>query len=145
MFIILGGVQVNALTFGETVIFAAQGPQNRNVDHRLQKFLAIVIITFICQLQAFSRSINVRISNALALFKVMLLLFVTVSGWVALGNTRTPSAAEYTTPYGRENLSDVFGTSKASLYGYSLALLNVMRAFLGYENANFVSEILPKS
>ena len=138
LFVLFGGVHVNAMTFAREVILAGS-PVGAAVDPTLQKFFAIVIVTFICQLQAFSRYINVYFSNALALFKVLLLGFISVAGWVALAGKRTPSAASIRSSYGKGSLANLFVGDSGSPYGYSLALLNIMRAFLGYENANFVS------
>ena len=139
MFILINGLQVNALTFGKEVILAGSASDTVPINQNLQKFFAIVIITLICQLQAYSRSIYIRISNALALFKVCVLTFIVLCGFVVLGGTRRPSDAPIETPYGIANFSDDFALQTRNLSEYSLALLNVMRAFLGYENANFVS------
>lgn len=79
----------------------------------------------------------------LALIKVSGLVFVAVCGWVALGGGRVNSVNDIHTPYGKEDLTNIFATRTDNLFHYSLALLNVMRAFLGYENANFVC--IPRS
>ena len=137
MVILVGGVQANALTFGREVILAgsdATAPVNTN----LQKLFAILIVTFVCQLQAYSRSIYIRVSNVLAIIKVSSLVFVSICGFIALGGVRRHSTAFINTSYGTVNLTHIFATRAESPYAYSLALLNVMRAFLGYENANLV-------
>ena len=137
MFVLVGGVQANALTFGREVILAgadATAPVNTN----LQKLFAILIVTFVCQLQAYSRSIYIRVSNVLAIVKVSSLIFVSICGLIALAGVRRHSTAFINTSYGTVNLTHIFGTRAESPYAYSLALLNVMRAFLGYENANLV-------
>ena len=139
MFILVGGVQANALTFGKEVILA--GSETRAgtaVDTKLQKFFAIIIVTFVCQLQAFSRSIYIRMSNLLALFKISSLVVISICGILALFGVRRENGSTIGTPYGRINLENGFSGRSTSLYQYSLALLNVMRAFLGYENANLV-------
>lgn len=46
------------------------------------------------------------------------------------------------TPYGMENLRSDFALRTGDPYLYSYALLNIMRAFLGYENANFVRHLV---
>ena len=139
MFILVGGVQANALTFGKEVILAgSETGAGTAVDPKLQKFFAVIIVTFVCQLQAFSRSIYIRMSNILALFKVSSLVVISVCGVVALCGVRREDESIIGTPYGRINLEHAFSGPSTSLYQYSLALLNVMRAFLGYENANLV-------
>ena len=139
LFVLLGGVQANALAFGKQVILASS-PRATSVDPRLQKLLAVLIITFVCQLQAFSRTTNVRVNNLLAAFKLLLLAFIAVAGFLAIGGVRAPAAEAVGSEYSKENLTDVFARTGRNWYGYSLALLNIVRAFLGYENANFVSD-----
>ena len=139
MFVLIGGVQANALTFGREVIIAGSGAHpGASVDPRLQKFFAVIVVTFVCQLQAYSRSIYVRLSNVLAISKISSLAIISICGLVALGGIRNSKNSFTETPYGKANLDDAFKMPSHSLYLYSLALLNVMRAFLGYENANLV-------
>ena len=137
MFVLIGGVQANALTFGREVIIAGSGGTTP-VDPKLQKFFAVIIVTFVCQLQAYSRSIYIRLSNALALFKISSLILISICGLLALGGIRRNNASTINTSYGIANLENAFENRSSSLYQYSLALLNVLRAFLGYENANLV-------
>jgi amino acid transporter len=138
MFILINGVQGNALQFGKEVLIAAS-PKDVKVNQSLQKLSAVIIITLVCQLQAYSRAIYIRISNTLAVFKVTSLLFIVMCGIVALRNGRVPEAKdEFSTPYGKEDLVNAFASASNNPYQYGIALLNVMRAFLGYENANFV-------
>ena len=143
MFVLIGGVQANALTFGREVIIAGMGAHpGTPVDPRLQKFFAVCVVTFVCQLQAYSRSIYIRLSNVLALSKVSSLLVISICGFVALGGIRRNNSSTFGTPFGKANLDNAFNTHTNSLYLYSLALLNIMRAFLGYENANLVCNSL---
>ena len=137
MFILINGVQANALQFGKEVIIASS-PSGVTVNGNLEKLFAVLIITYVCQLQAYSRIIYIRISNVLAALKVFSLLFIAVCGLVALGNSRVKANDEIPTPYGREDLTNTFSSASRNPYQYGLALLSVMRAFLGYENANFV-------
>lgn len=144
MFVFLSGSQVTALQFGESVIIASTD-QGTTVDPRLQKFIAIVITGVICLLQTYSRSIIIRLNDAIAIYKFLLLSLVTVLGWCAIGNLRTTSAKSFTTPYGKENLQDFFHGTTKSVYDIGIALLVIQRAFLGYENANFVNSTLIQS
>jgi hypothetical protein len=137
MFILINGVQGNALQFGKEIIVAGSY-EDTTINQNLQKLFAVIIITLVCQLQAYSRAIYIRISNSLAVFKVTSLLFISLCGVAALTNARVQASEEVSTPYGRENLANAFESMSNDPYQYGLALLNVMRAFLGYENANFV-------
>ena len=141
MVVLIGGVQANALTFGREVILVGADPTSP-VNTNLQKLFAVIIVTFVCQLQAYSRTIYIRVSNLLAIFKISSLIFVSICGLLALGGIRRHSIASINTSYGTENLSHIFATRAESPYAYSLALLNVMRAFLGYENANLVDQYI---
>jgi L-asparagine transporter-like permease len=141
MFVLINGVQTNALLFGKEVIVAGS-PSNAPINHNLQKFLAVVITTFVCQLQAYSRFLYVRIGNTLAMLKVAALLFIAICGLAALGKAGGAGAHELHTAYGKANLNDAFASRSSNPYQYSIALLNVMRAFLGYENANFVRTLI---
>lgn len=137
-FVIINGLQANALQFGQYAILAS-APHLTSVNHELQKFLAIVVITFVCQLNSYSRSLYINVANMLALVKILSLAFISVSGLIALGGVRTDvSRTQFPTPVGKQNLSFDFNSRTDNPYEYALALLCVMRAFLGYENANFV-------
>lgn len=140
MFIVLSGSQANALTFGKAVIIAAT-PEGTHIDTRLQKFFAILIIGVVCQLQAFSRVNYVRFNNLFAVYKITLLTFLTILGWCVLAGKRTTAAKALPGPYGLENLRSDFGRTIFTPYNFALALLSIMRVFLGYENANFVSVV----
>jgi amino acid transporter len=137
MFVLINGVQGNALQFGREVIVAGSSP-TADVNTKLQKFFAVVIIMFVCQIQAYSRLIYVRICNTLAVLKLSALLFIGICGIIALAGVRKHVNGEATTPYGVEDLQMDFRLRSRNVYQYSLALLSIMRAFLGYENANFV-------
>jgi hypothetical protein len=142
MFILLNGVQSNALQMSKEIIIA-NSPKDANISDKLEKFFAIMIITFVCQLLAYSRSIYIRIGNILALLKVLSLVFISLYGVAALAKARVRGGNEIPTPYGTTDFSNAFASASKSPYQYGLALLSVVRAFQGYENANFVSFFPP--
>jgi amino acid transporter len=137
MYIGLSGSHANALTFGQSVLQAAT-PEGTPIDQRLQRLFAILLVAVICQLQAFSRINYVRFSNVFAIYKITFLSIITVCGYCALGNRRADAATVINTPYGIDNLEDGFEGTTSQPYPIALALLIVMRAYHGYENANFV-------
>jgi amino acid transporter len=135
----MAGSQGNALTFGSSVILASTKPGTK-IDSRLRKVFAILIVGLVCLLQAYSRSVVVRLNNFIAIYKILLLSVFTVAGLCALGGYRTAAAArDFPTPYGLVNLQHAFAETSHHPYGYGLALLVIQRAFNGYENANYVS------
>lgn len=72
------------------------------------------------------------------MFKVAVLCFIIIVGLVSLSHTRAHGANTINTPYGIINLQSDLSSRTQDPYQYSMAMLNIMRAFLGYENANFV-------
>jgi L-asparagine transporter-like permease len=140
MFVLVNGVQANALQFGLQVILASSYGREKSNNEQLDKFLAIVIITFVCQLHSYSRSIYINIANVLAIIKASSLAFISICGFLALGGFRMSSGQEhFSAKYGMQNLKLDFDSKSNNLFEYALALLSVIRAFQGYENANFVS------
>src|ERR1700761_5651928 len=93
MFIILGGAQFNALIFGYAVLRIVT-PSSIHRDHRLQKFIGIVLASAVCVLQSYSRINYVRFSALFAIYKLLLLTFITIIGWLALANVRSQAAAQ---------------------------------------------------
>jgi hypothetical protein len=138
MYVLLSGSQANALIFGQSVLQAST-PEGTAVDHRLEKLFAILLVGIICQLQALSRLNYIRFSNVFAVYKLFFLSLVTILGWCALRQQRAPSAAQNDDPYGIANLSDSFAGTTKQPYAIALAMLDIMRVYSGYENANFVS------
>lgn len=122
-----------------SIVIYANTSTHESINTNLQKFFAIIIVTFVCQLQAFSRSIYVKISNFIAVFKITVLCLIVIAGLAAIGGARRHPADMIQTPYGRANLKSDIASRTTNPFQYSLAMLNIMRAFLGYENANYVS------
>lgn len=78
-------------------------------------------------------------NNLLALYKLVLLTFVVVSGFAALGGARVGGSRAGDT-YGTENFKNSFKTNgdTRSPRDYAGAMLSVLYAFQGWENANYV-------
>jgi amino acid transporter len=147
MFVLLSGSHANALVFGSAVLTAST-PAGTSVDFRLQKFFAILIVAAVCLFQSFSRLNYVRFSNIFAIYKITLLTIITILGWRALGtkyrSESTPHPSE--DGYGLSNFNGSFDDITKSPYAISIALLDILRVYAGYENANFVwSPILKAS
>lgn len=110
---------------------------NPNPDYRLQQFVALVCITFICLIHLFSRRMGIYVNNTLALYKVALLVFVVVTGFVCLGGGGGKHLKE-DDPYGIKNLEHSFRGSERSPHDYASAMLHVLYSYQGWENANYV-------
>ncbi|CAZ86234.1 unnamed protein product [Tuber melanosporum] len=133
-FVLLGNTAANTIAFAKHMLVAFNDKEPVP-DYRLQKFVALVCITFICLIHLFSRKMGIFINNALAVYKVALLLFVVISGFVCLGGG---GGGDHKGPYGAENLKDAFEGSSGSPYHYASAMLGVLYSYQGWENANYV-------
>lgn len=134
-FVLLGNTAANTIAFAKGMLMAFD-PDNEKPDYRLQRFVALVCITFICLIHLFSRKMGIFMNNALAAYKVGLLLFVVISGFVCLGGGGVGSRGD--APYGAENLRDAFSGGSKEPYDYASAMLHVLYAYGGWENANYV-------
>ncbi|KAK0708714.1 amino acid permease-domain-containing protein [Lasiosphaeris hirsuta] len=136
MFVLLGGSQANAIIFSQAALTAASpdSPQ----DPRLVRAFAIFLVASICLFQSFSRINYIRFSNAFAIYKVLLLTFITIAGWLAVGGFRFPSRTQRT--FGFTNLANDIAAGTYTAYGTAISLLLIMRAYAGYEVVNYVLE-----
>lgn len=137
-FVLLSGSHANALIFGKAVITASTSA-GTSMDLRLQKLFAVLIVAAVCLFQSFSRLNYVRFSNTFAIYKITLLTIVTILGWRALARRNSPETTSHVTE-GLANFSGSFKGITKSPYVIAVALLDILRVYAGYENANFVLE-----
>jgi amino acid transporter len=138
MFVCLSGSHANSLQFGASVITASTSP-GTEVDFRVQKLIAIALVSVVCLIQAYSREVILRLNDLIAWYKVLVLSFMAVAGFVSLAGVRTQLASESSAaPYGMQNLENSFSGTTSNPYAWGMALLVVGRSYLGYENANLV-------
>ncbi|SCU78535.1 LADA_0A06106g1_1 [Lachancea dasiensis] len=93
-----------------------------------QRGLALGVLSFCFLINAINVKLGIYIQNILGIFKIVIVLFITVTGWVALGNKNLRT----------DNFSNAFeGTTNATAYGVVNALYNVIWSFIGYSNVNY--------
>src|SRR5690606_30784611 len=136
LFVLLGNTAANCIAFAKQIIQAFR-PEIANPDQNLVKFIALCVITLVCLIHFFSRKMGIVMNNLLALYKLVLLTFVVVSGFAALGGARVGGSRAGDT-YGTENFKNSFKTNgdTRSPRDYAGAMLSVLYAFQGWENAN---------
>lgn len=137
VFVLLGNTAANSIAFAKNMIGAFS--DNPNPDYRLQKFVALVCISFICLIHLLSRNMGIYINNTLALYKVALLAFVVVTGFVCLGGGGGKHLKEGGA-YGVKNLENAFTGPSRSPHDYASAMLHVLYSYQGWENANYVGK-----
>ncbi|PLB54187.1 high affinity methionine permease [Aspergillus steynii IBT 23096] len=86
---------------------------------------------------AFNTKYSLHLANAIGVIKLITLIFIGITGLVVLGGNVS------SIPDPKVNFRNAFeGTSDASVYGATNALVKVMFSYMGYENAfNVVNEV----
>lgn len=125
--ILLGFTASGCIVFAEYILLAA----GRDATAWAERGIAVgVIITVTC-IHSFVPKMGVWIMNGLGSIKVIILLFIVVSGWVVLGGgtkVKDPHAS----------FRNGFAGSSHSSYAYATALFKVLNSYSGWSNAAYV-------
>ncbi|KXX75720.1 High-affinity methionine permease [Madurella mycetomatis] len=131
--ILLGFSASNSLAFGRYLLLAVGHPMP---DGWVPRAIAITGMTSVVLLHATLPKWGVRLSNALGIFKVIVLLLIIFSGIGALAGYRlVPDPRNFENFWAIEK-GDGYGGGGA--YAYATALLQVVYSYKGWENANYV-------
>ncbi|KAL4947543.1 amino acid/polyamine transporter I [Aspergillus filifer] len=123
--VLLGWAASNSVVFGQYILNAAQV----EVDRWNQRGIGLACITAAFLIHGFALKWGLRLQNFLGVVKLIIIVFIVVTGWVALeGHTRIE------TPH---NFTNAFEGTTGSGYGVVMALYNVIWSFIGYSNANY--------
>ena len=105
--------------------------------------VAISAISAVCLIHAFTPRLGIWLSNGLGAFKLVLLSLVVFTGFAALAGRLTVepprnfSSFNGGDPNAEGHISDA-GDGAGAAAGYALAMLQVLYAYSGWENANYV-------
>lgn len=124
----LGWAASNSVIVGQYLLSAA-GKEQAEWPSR---GIGLGVITFSFLLNAINVKAGLFISNLLGLFKVVIVLLITVTGWVALGGGIKNKEFQPT-----HNFSNAFEGSSPTGFGIVNALYNVIWSYVGYSNANY--------
>ncbi|KAK4157174.1 amino acid/polyamine transporter I [Chaetomidium leptoderma] len=131
--VLLGFSAGNSLAFGRYVLLAAGHPMP---DGWIPRMIAVACMTSVVILHAALPKWGLRLTNALGIFKVLVLLLIVFSGFAALGGYRlVPDPHNFDNLWAIEK-GDGYGGGGA--YAYATALLQVVYSYKGWENANYV-------
>ncbi|KAJ5704296.1 hypothetical protein N7493_011434 [Penicillium malachiteum] len=97
-----------------------------------ERGVAIAVIVFITLLHTFLPNWGVRGMNVLGVYKVVLLLFIIITGWVVL------SGRVSSIPNPHSSFHDAFAGSATSSNPYAIGLYKVLNSFSGWSNAAYV-------
>jgi phosphatidylinositol 4-kinase len=104
---------------------------------------AIAAISAVCLIHAFTPRLGIWLSNGLGAFKLVLLTLVVITGFAALaGRLKVDPPGNFSSFKGGDpsqalDVEDKRDGAPAAA-GFALALLQVLYAYSGWENANYV-------
>jgi amino acid transporter len=102
------------------------------VDRWNQRGIGLACLTTAFLIHGTALKWGLRLQNILGAIKVVIILIIVVSGWVALaGHLKLP---EDQRPH---NFTNAFEGTTGSAYGVVTALYNVIWSYVGYSNANY--------
>ncbi|EAZ63087.1 high affinity methionine permease [Scheffersomyces stipitis CBS 6054] len=124
----LGWAAGNSIVVGEYILNAA----GKEVTQWNSRGIGIAVITFAFLINAINVKAGLFLANSLGVFKVFIVLFITVTGWVALGGGIKTNNFH---PTG--NFHNAFSGETPTAFGIVNALYNVIWSYVGYSNANY--------
>ena len=129
--VLLGWAASNSVVFGEYILNAA----DVEVSRWNQRGIGLACLTTAFLVHSVALKWGLHLQNFLGVVKLVIIVFVVVSGWVALGGHM-----KIDPPH---NFRNAFEGTTGSGYGIVMALYNVIWSFIGYSNANYVSSSEP--
>ncbi|KAI0162305.1 high affinity methionine permease [Xylariaceae sp. FL1272] len=124
----LGFTASGCIVFASNIVQAA----NRTATEWEQRGIAIAVISFITLVHVFVPKWGVRGMNFFGVLKVVLLLFVVVTGWVVLGG------GIKSVPDPHASFRNAFAGSSHSGNQYATGLFKVLNSYAGWSNAMYV-------
>lgn len=124
----LGWAAGNSVVTGEFLLNAA----GKEVTQWNSRAIGLGVITFAFLLNGINVRAGLLLSNVLGVFKVGIVIFISITGWVALGGGIRNK--DFVDPH---NFTDAFNGTTPSGYGIVNALYNVIWSYVGYSNANY--------
>lgn len=124
----LGWASGNSIVVGEYLLNAAEV----EVTQWNSRAIGIGVITFAFIVNGINVKFGLFLGNLLGLFKIVIVLLITVTGWVALaGGIHTNGF------HAPDNFSNAFEGESPSGFRIVNALYNVIWSYVGYSNINY--------
>ncbi|KAM0473661.1 hypothetical protein ACHAPX_008066 [Trichoderma viride] len=126
--IALGFTASGCIVFASNILVAA----NHTVTEWAERGIAIGVIVSVTLIHTFVPKLGVHGMNFFTVLKLVLLLFIVITGWVVLGGgvSRVPDP--------HASFRDAFAGSAKSGNPYATALFKVLNSFAGWSNAMYV-------
>ncbi|GAA5954417.1 hypothetical protein JCM3765_004453 [Sporobolomyces pararoseus] len=126
--VVLGFTASGCIVFASNILVAA----GHEVTTWNERGIAVAVILSITLIHGLAPRAGVRFMNALAIFKILLLLLVVVSGWVVL------AGGIKSIPDPKANFRNGFDGTSHSAYFWASGLFKVINSFSGWSNATYV-------
>ncbi|KAI0338061.1 amino acid transporter [Trametopsis cervina] len=125
--ILLGFTASGCIVFASNILVAAGHEATRWAS----RGIALAVIVFVTILHGFTPRLGVYVMNTLSVFKIVILVFIVITGWVVLsGHTRIEDP--------HVNFRNAFAGSSHSSNDYATATFKVLNAYAGWSNVNYV-------
>ncbi|KAF8549796.1 amino acid transporter [Imleria badia] len=125
--ILLGFEANGCIVFASNIIVSA----GKVATTWSERGIALGMIVFVTFLHSLTPRIGVYIMNLLSIFKIVILMFVVITGWVVLlGKTHIANP--------RANFSNAFASSSHNSGDYATATFKVLNAYAGWSGVNYV-------
>ncbi|KAI0037186.1 amino acid transporter [Vararia minispora EC-137] len=125
--ILLGFTASGCIVFAQNILISA----GHAADRWVVRGIALGVIIFVTLLHGLTPRLGVFIMNTISVFKIVILLFIVITGWVVLGGgTRVQDP--------HANFRDAFVGSSHSSNDYATATFKVLNAYAGWSNVNYV-------
>ncbi|KAM0753311.1 high-affinity methionine permease [Meredithblackwellia eburnea MCA 4105] len=129
---LLGWPSGNSVYSGQMLLNAA----GTEVTRWNQRAIGVAVVTFALLLHGTLPKWGLRLQNTLGVFKIGVLIFIIISGFVALGGHVRAGAPS------PSNFHNAFAGTKSDANSFVSALYNVIWSFIGYSNVVYsMSEI----
>lgn len=122
---------MNALAFGIRVLEAA----GRTPDNLTVRVIAVAVTTFAVILHGTWRQAGLFLNKAFAIVKILMLLLIIITGFIALGggfHNHQAASKNF-------NVDNAFKNTANDPYGFAESFLAVVFAYSGFNQANYVS------
>ncbi|KAF8887845.1 high affinity methionine permease [Gymnopilus junonius] len=128
--VLLAWAAGNSLVFGEYILLAA----NVNPTRWTLRLVGFACITFALLIHGTAMKWGLRLQNFLGIFKILVLILVIITGFVALGgHMKVPKP---------HNFTNAFEGTTAGASSFCLSLYNVIWSYIGFSNVNYaLSEV----
>ncbi|QKX60187.1 uncharacterized protein TRUGW13939_07330 [Talaromyces rugulosus] len=124
----LGFTASGCIIFASYIVVAA----NRTASEWEERGIAIAVIISVTLLHTFLPNWGVRGMNVIGVIKIVILLFIVITGWVVLGGGVS------SVPDPHANFRNAFAGSATSGNLYATALFKVLNSYAGWSNAMYV-------